>query len=154
MFFIIAPLKDIGENGFRIFDHYLAKDKKENQFISWGWEVSYEKIMIDGKELDKSLPKKQLRKMYHQIHRKQVLVTEKRYLSQAGEQLLHSVFKRLGSFRFSIYEEANEPSTNIQFIDIGKVKEHLLLSCDITLFVSEKHHPMAKKFPPYNIKED
>lgn len=72
IFFIILPFSDIGKNSFRVSDHYLGKNKKENSLTSWAWEVAYHRIMVNGEFLDDSLPKNELRKIDKEIQRKNI----------------------------------------------------------------------------------
>lgn len=149
MFFTITPFADINKQSFRISNHYLSKDDKNN-FTSWAWEVSYSKILIDGEFLDESLPKHELRKIYHKIQRRKILTTENRYLNKEGEILLHDIFVKLGSFKFSVYQDDKEPSKKLQFIDINNIKENLLLSFDVTLVVANKNSHLGKNMPLYH----
>lgn len=150
MFFTIIPFVDIGKNSFRISNHYLAKDNKENKFIGWAWEISYINMLINGKLLDESLPKSELRKIYNEITRGKISTIENRYLNKEGETLLYDIFNKLGSFKFSIYEDNKEPSNKIKFIDINDIKENILLPIDVTLLISDKDNPISKNIPLYH----
>lgn len=149
MLFVITPLADIGKHSFRVANHYLGKDKKDNSLISWAWEISDAKMWVDGECIDQSMPKGKLRKIHQSIHRGKVSYVEHRYLNEAGVALLLDVFDKLGVFKFAIHKDDELPSPNLQSLDISDIKSGLLLSCDATLLVSDKDNPKSKTMPSY-----
>lgn len=138
MFFEIQPFESMEKHSFRLANHYLSKDVKNNSLTGWAWELSDCQTIIDGEVLNDNLPKKQLKDIYKDIQRGKIIAKYQRCLNQDGELFLHDVFDKVGSFKFSIYEEDSSPSDVTKKISIDELKAGWIIDTDCTFLVVDK----------------
>ncbi|WP_160169658.1 hypothetical protein [Moraxella bovoculi] len=136
MFFEIQPFESMEKHSFRLANHYLSKDVKNNSLTGWAWELSDCQTIIDGELLNDSLPKKQLKDIYKDIQRGKIIAKYQRCLNQDGELFLHDVFDKVGSFTFSIYEEDSRPSNIAKKISIKDLRAGFVIDTGVVLLVA------------------
>lgn len=138
MFFEIQPFESMEKHSFRLANHYLSKDVKNNSLTGWAWELSDCQTIIDGELLNDSLPKKQLKDIYKDIQRGKIIAKYQRCLNQDGELFLHDVFDKVGSFKFSIYEENSSPPDFTKKISIEDLRAGWVIDAGIKFLVVDK----------------
>lgn len=136
MFFEITPFDSIKKHSFWLSNHYVAKDLQKNNIFGWAWELSDCQTVIDENVLDDTLPKKQLKRIYRDIQLGKIIAKYQWCLHKDRELFLHSVFDKVGDFKFCIYEETGRPSDNIKKISIDDLKTGLIINADILYLVS------------------
>ncbi|WP_149038813.1 hypothetical protein [Moraxella bovoculi] len=136
MFFEIQPFESMEKHSFRLANHYLSKDVKNNSLTGWAWELSDCQTIIDGELLNDSLPKKQLKDIYKDIQRGKIIAKYQRCLNQDGELFLHDVFDKVGSFTFFIYEEDSRPSNIAKKISIKDLRAGFVIDTGVVLLVA------------------
>lgn len=138
MFFEIQPFESMEKHSFRLANHYLSKDVKNNSLTGWAWELSDCQTIIDGELLNDSLPKKQLKDIYKDIQRGKIIARYQRCLNKDGELFLHDVFDKVGSFKFSIYEENSSPPDFTKKISIEDLRVGWVIDTGIQFLVVDK----------------
>ncbi|MFL1733013.1 hypothetical protein [Moraxella oculi] len=126
------------KHSFRLANHYLSKDVKNNSLTGWAWELSDCQTIIDGEVLNDNLPKKQIKDIYKDIQKGKITARYQRCLNKDGELFLHHVCDKVGSFKFSIYEENSSPPDFTKKISIEDLRVGWVIDTGIQFLVVDK----------------